>query len=114
RIERMQELLTRAEALRPALDRGLAALQRGDYEAAVADLDRVVTEMPEHARAAESLREAQHHVDAQNQSREQLSSLMREANAAYDAGAFTWCLEILRSVADSAATGAAPPEADAL
>jgi hypothetical protein len=114
RIERMQELLTRAEALRPALDRGFAALQRGDYAAAVADLDRVVTEMPEHARAAESLREAQHHVDAQNQSREQLTSLMREANAAYDAGAFTWCIEILRSVADSAATGAAPPEAAAL
>jgi hypothetical protein len=114
RIERMQELLTRAEALRPALDRGLAALQRGDYEAAVADLDRVVTEMPEHARAAESLREAQHHVDAQNRSREQLASLMREASAAYDTGAFTWCLEILRSVADGATPAALPPEADEL
>jgi protein kinase-like protein len=114
RIERMQELLTRAEALRPALDRGLAALQRGDYEQAVSDLDRVVTEMPEHARAAESLREAQHHVDAQNQSRERLTSLMREATAAYDAGAFARCLEILRSLADSAAPAAAPPEAAAL
>ena len=114
RIERMQELLTRAEALRPALDRGLAALQHGDYEQAVADLDRVVTEMPEHARAAESLREAQHHVDAQNQSRERLASLMREATAAYDAGAFARCLEILRSLADSTAPAAAPPEAQAL
>ena len=114
RIERMQELLTRAEGLRPALDRGLEALQRGEYEQAISELDRVVAEMPEHARAAESLREAQHHVDARNQSREQLTSLMREASAAYDAGAFTWCLEILRSVADSAAPAAAPPEADAL
>jgi Protein kinase domain len=114
RIDRMQELLTRAEALRPALDRGLAALQRGDYEQAVADLDRVVAEMPEHARAAESLREAQHHVDAQNQSREQLASLMREATAAYDTGAFARCLEILRSLVDSTAPAAAPPEVLAL
>ncbi|PYM70242.1 MAG: hypothetical protein DME03_21230, partial [Candidatus Rokuibacteriota bacterium] len=114
RIERMQELLTRAEALRPALERGLAALQRGDHEQAVSELDRVVAEMPEHARAAESLREAQHHVDARNQSREQLASMMREASAAYDAGAFTWCLEILRSVADSTAPAALPPEADEL
>jgi hypothetical protein len=114
RIDRMQELLTRAEALRPALDRGLAALQRGDYEQAVADLDRVVAEMPEHARAAESLREAQHHVDAQNQSREQLASLMREATAAYDTGAFARCLEILRSLVDSTAPAAAPTEVLAL
>ena len=114
RIDRMQELLTRAEALRPALDRGLAALQRGDYEQAVADLDRVVAEMPEHARAAESLREAQHHVDAQNQSREQLASLMREATAAYDTGAFGRCLEILRTLLDSTAPAAAPPEVLAL
>src|SRR5262245_60859415 len=114
RIDRMQELLTRAEALRPVLDRGLAALQRGDYELAVADLDRVVAEMPEHARAAESLREAQHHVDAQNQSREQLASLMREATAAYDAGAFARCLEILRSLIESTAPAAAPPEVQTL
>jgi hypothetical protein len=110
RIERMQELLTRAEALRPALDRGLEALQRGNYGQAVAELDRVVREMPEHARAAESLREAQHHVDAQNRSREQLASLLREASAAYDTGAFGQCLEILRGVADSAA----PAEAETL
>jgi hypothetical protein len=114
RIDRMQELLTRAEALRPALDRGLAALQRGDYEQAVADLDRVVAEMPEHARAAEGLREAQHHVDAQNQGREQLASLMREATAAYDTGAFARCLEILRSLVDSAAPAAAAPDVLAL
>src|SRR5262249_37570674 len=95
RIQRMQELLTPGDALRPALVRGRAALQRGDFERAVSDLDRVVTEMPEHVRAAESLREAQHHVDAQKQSREQLASLMREATAAYDTDAFARCLEIL-------------------
>src|SRR4030095_12888091 len=114
RIEGMQVLLTRAEALRPALDRGLAALQRGDYERAVSELDRVVTEMPEHLGAAESLREAQHRVDAQNRSREQLASLMREATAAYDAGAYARCLEILRGAAAGTAPAAAPPEAAAL
>src|SRR5262245_19171153 len=114
RIERMQELLTRAEALRPGLAPGLAALERGDFERAVADLDRVVTEMPEHVRAAESLRAAQHHLEAQKHSREQLASLMREATAAYDSGAFARCLEILRSVTDSTGPAAAPPEAAAL
>src|SRR5262249_39182093 len=58
RIARLNELLARAEALKPSLDNGMAALHAGDFERAVLELDRVVTDMPEHVRAAESLREA--------------------------------------------------------
>jgi hypothetical protein len=114
RIERLQELLARADALRPALDRGLEALRNGEFERAVSELDRVVAEMPEHARAAESLREARHHVDAHNQRREQLASLIREANAAYDRGAYAQCLEALDSVAKNASPAAPPDESVAL
>src|SRR5207245_3127141 len=55
RIARLNELLTRAESLRPSLDNGLEALRAGDYDRAVLELDRVVAEMPEHVHAAESL-----------------------------------------------------------
>ena len=114
RIERLQELLTRAEALRPALDRGLEALRNGEFERAVSELHRVVAEMPEHTRAAESLREAQQHVDAKNQRRDQLAALMREASAAYDSGAYARCLELLARAADTASPAAPPAEAEAL
>jgi len=114
RIERLQELLTRAESLRPALDRGLQAFRNGEFERAVSELGRVVGEMPEHARAAESLREAQHHVDAHRQRREQLDALMREASAAYDATAYARCLEVLGRVAEHASPGAVPAEAERL
>ena len=114
RIERLQELLTRAEALRPALDRGLEALRNGEYERAVSELDHVVGEMPEHARAAESLREAQHHVGAGLQRREQLVALMREARAAYEARAYARCLETLGWVAENAPAADVQAEADSL
>jgi hypothetical protein len=114
RIERLQKLLTRADALRPALDRGLEALRRGEFERAVSELDRVVAEMPEHTRAVESLREARHHVDAHHQRREELASLMREANAAYDSGAYARCLEVLGRVTDKASPAAPPTAAVAL
>jgi Protein kinase domain len=114
RIERLQELLTQAETLRPALDRGLEALRNGEFERAVSELDRVVTEMPEHARAVESLRAAQHHVDAHNQRREQIAGLLRDARSAYDSGAYVRCLEVLGWAADSAAPAAPSAEAEAL
>ncbi len=114
RIERLQGLLTQAESLRPALDRGLEAFRNGDFERAVSELDRVVGEMPEHARAADSLREAQHHVDTHRQRREQLDALMREASEAYDATAYARCLEVLGRVAEHASPGAVPAEAERL
>ena len=111
RIARLNELLARAEALKPSLDNGMAALQAGDLERAVLELDRVVTEMPEHAHAAESLREAQHRIAEQRQSREQLEAFVREASAAYDAGDHARCLELLAWVAEHAAPDAEPAEA---
>src|SRR5262249_58599995 len=83
---RLTELLSRADALKPALDSGLSALEAGDFDRAVLELDRVVAEMPEHTLAAESLREAQHHVAERRQGREQLEAFVREASAAYDTG----------------------------
>jgi serine/threonine protein kinase len=111
RIERLDELLARAESIRAALDSGLEALRTGDYERAVAELDRVVGEMPEHAHAVASLRQAQHHIAERH---EQLVALVRQASAAYDAGEYARCLETLRSVAENGWSAAVPAEAEGL
>lgn len=114
RIARLNELLMRADSLKPALDNGLRALEAGDFDRAVLELDRVVVEMPEHAHAAESLREAQHRVAARRQGREQLEAFVREASAAYDAGEYARCLEMLEWVAEHAEPDAEPAEATRL
>ena len=111
RIARLTELLSRADALKPTLDSGLSALEAGDFDRAVLELDRVVAEVPEHALAAESLREAQHHVAERRQRREQIEAFVREASAAYDAGEYTRCLELLAWVAEHAALDTEPAEA---
>ena len=111
RIARLTELLSRADALKPALDSGLEALEAGDFDRAVQELDRVVGEMPEHARAAESLRQAQHRVAELRQSREQFEAFVRDASAAYDAGEYARCLEMLAWVAEHSTPDTEPAEA---
>src|SRR5262245_29252129 len=111
RIARLNELLSRADALKPALDSGLSALETGDFDRAVLELDRVVAEMPEHVLAAESLRQAQHRVAERRQGREQIEAFVREAGAAYDAGEYTRCVEMLAWVAEHAAPDTEPAEA---
>jgi hypothetical protein len=111
RIARLNELLMRADALKPALDDGLRAIEAGDFDRAVLELDRVVSEMPEHAHAAESLREAQHRVAERRQGREQLEAFVREASAAYEAEDYARCLEMLEWVAEHAAPDGEPAEA---
>jgi Protein kinase domain len=111
RIARLTELLSRAELLKPSLDSGLAALEAGDFDRAVLELDRVVGEMPEHAHAAESLRQAQHQIAERRQGREQLEAFVREASAAHDAGDYARCLEMLEWVAEHAPPGAEPADA---
>ena len=71
RIQRLRGLLTRVESLQPALDRGLEALRQGEPDKAVSELEHVVRAMPEHVRAAESLKEAQRQADEQRLRREQ-------------------------------------------
>jgi Protein kinase domain len=111
RIARLNELLTRADALKPALDDGLRAIEAGDFDRAVLELDRVVSEMPEHAHAAESLREAQNRVAERRQGREQLEAFVREASAAYDAEDYARCLEMLEWVAEHATPDGEPADA---
>jgi len=111
RIARLTELLSRANRLKPALDNGLQALKAGDFDRAVRELDRVVAEMPEHALAAESLRQAQHRVAERGQGREQIEAFVLEASAAYDAGEYMRCLEMLAWVAEHAAPDTEPAEA---
>jgi serine/threonine-protein kinase len=63
-LARLQSLVSRAERLQPILDDGLAAMARRDFETAVSILTLVVRDMPEHARAAESLSEARRRAES--------------------------------------------------
>jgi serine/threonine protein kinase len=58
RNERLEQRLQQAEALEPSVGRGLERLRAGDLSGALADLERVVHEVPDHARAREALQQA--------------------------------------------------------
>jgi hypothetical protein len=58
RIEEVEARVQQAQALEPAVVQALELLAAGDAAAAGAELERVVREIPEHARAQEALRRA--------------------------------------------------------
>ncbi len=114
RIEHLRGLLARAEALQPAVDRGLDALRRGEFQAAVSDLEHVVQELPEHARARERLEEARREVEAQERRRAALATLLREATAAFEAREYQRCLDTLRQLAETGTPADMPAGVEAL
>jgi tetratricopeptide (TPR) repeat protein/predicted Ser/Thr protein kinase len=114
RIDHVRDLLARAESLGPVYDRGLEALQRGEWDTAVAELARVVRDLPEHARAVESLAAARRELEAQRQRRGALVSLLREAQDAYDAREYERCVGVLRQMAGTAPSPPMPEGFDEL
>jgi hypothetical protein len=58
RLTRVRAQVRRAEGLEPVVVRGLERLRGGDPRGAVAELERVVKELPDHARAQAGLAEA--------------------------------------------------------
>jgi hypothetical protein len=107
RIEALQARLTRADSLAPALRRATALLQAGQSAEAVGELEAILAEMPEHARALDGLAQARAHVEVQRR-RQLAARLAQDARAALDEGSLTLCLEILDQAAQI------PPPAEAV
>jgi hypothetical protein len=61
----------------------------------VRELEQVVADMPDHARATEALKEARRRASEARQRREQLAALLQEAQAAFSAGEYARCMETL-------------------
>jgi serine/threonine-protein kinase len=64
RLGHLRERLGAADRLGPILERGLVALEAGDVEAAMRDLEQVVTDLPGHPRALRALDEARSRREA--------------------------------------------------
>ena len=104
KITELRALLARADAVQPDFERGLAALERSDWDTAESALVGVTTEMPEHARATSALtqvregREEARREEARRQEaqrRQELTSLLAEARQSHDARTYPQSLELL-------------------
>jgi hypothetical protein len=93
-IEGAQSRLARAEAVEPAVQQGVALLQAGRFEEALTELEAVVADVPEHARASEALEQARVGAEAARRARH-ADELMRDARSALERGDGAACLEIL-------------------
>jgi len=98
RLKAAQAKMTQAEALAPALERGLALLQNGQFESAVEELEAIVANMPEHRQALDGLSRARAQVTAQRH-RQLAAELVEEARNALAEGRHSICLELLQQVA---------------
>jgi hypothetical protein len=99
RIATLERRIEQADQLAPAFQRASELLEGGQFADAVLELEAVVRDMPEHARAVEGLSRARAHVEAER--RQQLAGrLLPEARAALAEGEYTLCLEILEQAAE--------------
>jgi predicted Ser/Thr protein kinase len=106
RIRTVQEQIARADSMAAALQRGTDLLAAGQFADAVAELEVIVAEMPEHGRALEALEQAREKVEAERR-RLLADRLVRDARTAFGEGAYTLCLELLGQAAEI------PPPAEA-
>jgi hypothetical protein len=113
RVEHLRHLLSSAESLQSAFDRGVEALRMGDFLAAASTLEYVVQEMPEHVRAAQSLEEARRGAEAQRR-REALAWMVHEARAAFEAHEYARCLDMLQRMAETLGPADMPAGVEAL
>ena len=103
RIERLQALLQKAEALKSVYERGRELIQTGAYDEAVAALEQVTAQLPEHEPAAAALAEARRLVEEARR-RAEVRRRLDEAAAAFGRGAFAECLESIKGLDELAAT----------
>ena len=94
RIETMQARLARAEAVAPAVQRGVALLEAGRFGDAVVELEAALAEVPEHWHAREALEQARTGAEAEQRAR-RAETLVREARGALERGDVAGCLGLL-------------------
>jgi len=58
RVDRLQSQLKLAQGLEPSLEHAARLTRAGDYDSAIAVFQRILVDMPDHARATEGLRHA--------------------------------------------------------
>ena len=107
RIEVVQARIARADSLAPRLQRATELLRAGQAVDAVEAFEAIVAEMPEHARALDGLREARAQVEAERR-RQLATTLVQDARAAFEAGEYARCLQILKQADEI------PPPAEAV
>ena len=94
RMEALRAQIARADALAPAFQHACELLEAGMLADAVQELETIVAEMPEHARALESLAHARGLAEAERQ-RQLAAQLVSDAQAALAERDYTLCLELL-------------------
>jgi formylglycine-generating enzyme required for sulfatase activity len=103
RIEALQGEIGRADALAPALERATALARAGHALDALADLERIVAEMPDHAKARDVLAAAR--VDAETgRQHQRVARLVEEAGAALHNGGYALCIAMLEQAAQGPAS----------
>jgi hypothetical protein len=103
-VARLGASAARAEVLAPVIAEGVERLGRGDFPAAIARLEPVVRELPDHRRAREALQEARAR-------QEEVAWTLSEARAAWQRGAPARALELLDELGRRSAAAAGAPEA---
>ena len=102
-VARLGATAARAEVLGPMVAEGVERLGRGDFPAAIAQLEPLVRELPDHRHAREALQEARAR-------QEEVARTLSEARAAWQRGAPARALELLDELGRRSAAAVAAPE----
>ena len=97
-IEALEAKIAKADALAPSIQRTNELLAAGRFEDAVRQLEAVLTEMPEHGVARDTLARARAEAEA-NRQRALVTDTLAKARSALDERHYALCLEILKQAA---------------
>ena len=98
-IEALRAQIERTDLLDLTVQRGSELLDAGQFADAIVELEAVVAEMPNHARALERLERARAELEAQRR-RQLTAHLLRDARAALLENGYALCLELLKQATD--------------
>ena len=107
RLEALQAQIARADALAPAFQHAHELLEAGMLTDAVQELEAIVAEMPEHARALEGLTRARGLAEAERR-RQLAARFVSDARAALAERDYTLCLQLLAQAAEIPLVEAVP------
>jgi hypothetical protein len=97
-ITRLKARVQKAQGLEPVLARGAELLARGEPAAAIAEFERVLSEVPEHRRALDGLRQARTAAEADRERREEIARVLRDAQDALEHAHYARCVELLEAL----------------
>jgi Protein kinase domain/PEGA domain len=94
RAKKLEQLLGKADAVAPAVQRGLSHLDAGRFADAIADFESVLAELPGHAHAATALGNARRRAE-EERLRQRVVQRLDEARTAFERRAYRACLGVL-------------------